>query len=644
MSSPFSPFKESFPFAEHLLAYANEISVESVMVVSGEVAMRPESMRNPKQKNGHIEILLREIHSCSPCRSLPMPMDFGSTAAAAGQTVDQTTAPGSETSSERVRLTHRYLDLRRTIMQRNLRLRSDIVQGVRNTLQSLDCVEVETPALFRSTPEGAREFLVPTRTKDKYYALVQSPQQYKQLLMVAGFDRYFQIAKCFRDELGRKDRQPEFTQIDIELSFVSKDDIMCITEQLLSNIWNTYHESAEKLRYLIPALPKLGIFPEVVDRIPYAQVMSAYGSDKPDRRFGMEIQNVSSCFQQEIGQIFPPFKHVIESPNVQLCEQETKYSLDQITPQKTSIRAFNAKGMRKLLSRKQLDQVLSQAKNSCGEGQAWRIHNKARQDEDEQNAQPPYCMPLQLKDDGSRWKGKIGEYMTSEQRSLLQKSLNVEPHDIVFVSAGWGEDPLRLLGSIRSILGDIRSEKPPTQFDRPDLYWVVDFPLFEINDEEEGSAVGGLALKSAHHPFTAPAPEATDTIWKMGTSTIDVDTLLSSASQHFDLVMNGSEIGGGSVRIHDAALQAHILSEILGLSEEVVKSFDHLLKGLDSGCPPHGGIALGLDRLLAVLIQADSIRDVIAFPKSAQGNELMTGAPSSATAAQLKEYHISSSG
>uniref|UniRef100_A0A7N9D8A4 Aspartyl-tRNA synthetase 2, mitochondrial n=1 Tax=Macaca fascicularis TaxID=9541 RepID=A0A7N9D8A4_MACFA len=472
-----------------------EAPVESVVQVSGTVISRPAGQENPKMPTGEIEIKVKTAELLNACKKLPFEIkDFMK-------------------KTEALRLQYRYLDLRSFQMQYNLRLRSQMVMKMREYLCNLHgFVDIETPTLFKRTPGGAKEFLVPSREPGKFYSLPQSPQQFKQLLMVGGLDRYFQVARCYRDEGSRPDRQPEFTQIDIEMSFVDQTGIQSLIEGLLQYSWPN-----DKDPVVVP-------FPTVT----FTEALATYGTDKPDTRFGMKIIDISDVFRNtEIG-----------------------FLQDALSKPHGTVKAICIPEGAKYLKRKDIESIRKFAADHFN------------------------------------------------QCCLLGK-LRLECAD--------------LLETRGMVLRD------PTLFS---FLWVVDFPLFLPKEENPRE------LESAHHPFTAPHPS-------------DIHLLYTepkkARSQHYDLVLNGNEIGGGSIRIHNAELQRYILATLL---KEDVKMLSHLLQALDYGAPPHGGIALGLDRLICLVTGSPSIRDVIAFPKSFRGHDLMSNAPDSIPSEELKPYHI----
>lgn len=548
----------------NVLQAARETTVESVISVSGTLRHRPPEMVNKAMETGSIELVVERYSLLSRAQQLPF------------QFIN---------AEENVRLLHRYLDLRRPQLQRRLMMRSDALSAVKGYFHGRGFLEVETPTLFKSTPEGAREFLVATRHRGKFYALTQSPQQYKQLLMMGGLDRYFQIARCYRDESGRLDRQPEFTQIDVEMSFITQEDIYSLIEGLLGELWRRV----------------LGVdIGAPFQRMPYGQVMERYGVDKPDLRLGMEIENVKDVFVD--------------------CKSDILRNL--ALSDSGHIFAFNARGLGSHASRKQMNDMQEEAKRAGAQGLITiKVHS------------------------GQKFSGPISEHLSPEEQKLLCDRLQLQDGDLLIICGGndW-ENTLTPLGRVRILCGSLLQQHGILNLDPRDFrfLWVTDFPLFERSEEGQAGlfeGAGETALASMHHPFTAPHP---DDMERLHTDPLSV------RGQHYDIVLNGFEIGGGSIRIHDAQLQQHILQNMLRLGPERTKErFSHLLEAMSYGCPPHGGIALGFDRLMILLCQAVerssqqlSLRDVIAFPKTATGNELMSNSPSTVEDALLKELHI----
>ncbi|XP_041580546.1 aspartate--tRNA ligase, mitochondrial [Vulpes vulpes] len=523
-----------------------EAPVESVVRVSGTVISRPPGQENPKMPTGEIEIKVKTAELLNSCKKLPFEIkDF----------VKKT---------EALRLQYRYLDLRSFQMQYNLRLRSQMVMKMREYLCNLHgFVDVETPTLFKRTPGGAKEFVIPSREPGKFYCLPQSPQQFKQLLMVGGLDRYFQVARCYRDEGSRPDRQPEFTQIDIEMSFVDQTGIQSLIEGLLQYSW-----PSDKDPVVVP-------FPSMT----FAEALASYGTDKPDTRFGMKIVDISNVFRNT----------------------EVGFLQDALSKPQGTVKAMCISEGAKYLKRKDIESIRKFAADHFNQE----------------------VLPIFLKANRN-WNSPVAKSIMEEQRSGLTRLMEIQEDDVVLLTAGEHKKACSVLGKLRLECADLLEARGLVLRD-PALFsflWVVDFPLFLPKEENPEK------LESAHHPFTAPHPS-------------DVQLLYSEPekvrSQHYDLVLNGNEIGGGSIRIHDAELQRYILAELL---KEDVKLLSHLLQALEFGAPPHGGIALGLDRLICLVTGAPSIRDVIAFPKSFRGHDLMSNAPDSLPPEELKPYHI----
>ncbi len=513
---------------------------EFVVQVKGIVSKRPDDTINDRLKTGTIEIYPNEIKILSQSKAIPFVLD-------------------DETVSEDIRLKYRYLDLRSEKMLNNLKLRHKIVTAIRNYLNGLDFMEVETPILIKTTPEGARDYLVPSRVFDgKFFALPQSPQIFKQLLMVGGIEKYYQIAKCFRDEDLRSDRQPEFTQVDIEMSFVEQEDILNMTEGLLKDAFK-----AAGVEIQTP-----------FKRLTWKEAMEKYGSDKPDTRFGLELFDVTDIMQAST---FEAFKNVINAGG--------------------TVRAIKIPGIAGY-SRKEMDDVRNLAIKFGAKGLAW----------------------VTYLEDGSV-KSPVFKFLNEEQINEIQTRANAEKGDIVFFVADKPKVVFDVLGRFRLYFGD---RLGLIDKDKHDLLWVVDFPLFEYSEEDD-------RFVSVHHPFTMPALEDVDKLEN------DKGNVKSIA---YDVVYNGNELGGGSIRIHDAEIQEKIF-KALGLSDEDIKEkFEFLVTAFQYGTPPHGGLALGLDRLVALLTRSNSIRDVIAFPKNSQAKDLMTNTPGVASEEQLRELHI----
>ena len=513
---------------------------EFVIQVKGKVSKRPEDTINEKLKTGTIEMYPDEITVLSSSKTLPFVLE-------------------DETVSEDIRLKYRYLDLRCEKMLNNLVLRHKIVTSIRNYLNGLDFLEVETPILIKTTPEGARDYLVPSRIHDgKFYALPQSPQVFKQLLMVGGIEKYYQIAKCFRDEDLRADRQPEFTQVDIEMSFVQQDDIIKMTEGLVKEAFKA---------------AGVDINPPF-KRLSWKEAMDRFGSDKPDTRFGLELFDVTDIMAAST---FEAFKAVINNGG--------------------TVRAIKIPNIAHY-SRKEMDDVRNLAIKFGAKGLAW----------------------VTYMEDGSV-KSPVFKFLNEDQIAEIQKRADAQKGDIVFFVADMPKVVYDVLGRFRLYFGEKLNMIDKSKHD---LLWVVDFPLFEYSAEDN-------RYVSVHHPFTMPAFEDLDKLEN------DKGNVKSIA---YDIVYNGCELGGGSIRIHDAEIQRRAF-KALGLTEQDIKEkFEFLVQAFQYGTPPHGGLAIGLDRLVALLTRSDSIRDVIAFPKNAQAKDMMSDAPGIASEEQLRELHI----
>jgi aspartyl-tRNA synthetase len=538
------------PQSAELQAFVETTKPESVVKIEGKVEARPGETRNTRIATGEIEVHASSAEILNLSQTPPFPMDDAQ----------------ADKVNEDLRLTYRYLDLRRPRNLKMLRMRHETSLAVRQYLSGEGFLEIETPTLFKSTPEGAREFLVPSRINPgQFYALTQSPQQYKQMLMVAGAEKYFQLARCYRDEDLRADRQPEFTQIDIEQSFVDREGMYALIEGLLARIWK------DVLDIDLP-LP----FP----RMSYDQAMNDYGSDKPDRRFGLEMKDLSDAFK-ESG--FKVFAGAVQAGGV--------------------VKAFKASGLADI-TQGELRGLEDAAKALGAKGLAF------------------------IKVENGEWKSPILKFLGETEKTALQETFALADGDIVFFAAGEWERSCLILGRVRLEAAKLLHARKVIEI-RPDdwkFLWVIEFPLM-LFDEEAGRYV------SAHHPFTAPVPE-------------DAELLDSNPKavrgQHYDIVLNGTELGGGSIRIHQPEIQRKVFTDVLKIPTDVVEErFGYMLKAFSYGAPPHGGIALGLDRIVALLGHRTSIRDVIAFPKTQKGQDLMAQSPTPVTAKQLQDLHIS---
>jgi aspartyl-tRNA synthetase len=530
--------------------YAKSLRSECVISVTGKVRQRPADTNNPKIPTGEIEVAVSSFEILNMADVLPFPVDDPEAASKV---------------NEELRLKYRYLDLRRPKMARNLKLRSKVAIATRSFMDEQGFLEIETPTLFKSTPEGAREFLVPSRVNPgQFYALPQSPQQFKQILMVGGVEKYFQLARCYRDEDLRADRQPEFTQIDIEMSFIEREDIYELIEGLLKRVWKT------ALNVDVPTPFK---------RISFEEALNRWGIDKPDTRFGMELVDFTEEFRASK---FKVFSGAVAAGGV--------------------VKALNAKGMA-CATQGQIETMTEYAKSFGAKGLAY------------------------IKVEGGEWKSPIVKFFNEAEKAALASKLKIEEGDLILFAADQWLNACEILGKIRLYCADVLKGQGKLTIDpsRFDFLWVVDFPLLSFDKEQN-------RWYSSHHPFTAPVAE-------------DIPFLKTDPKkvrgQHYDVVVNGVELGGGSIRIHQPDVQKMVFEEVLQIPPDETKlRFGYMLEAFRYGAPPHGGIALGFDRLCAILCNTPSIRDVIAFPKTAKGTDLMTDSPAAVSPRQLRDLHI----
>jgi aspartyl-tRNA synthetase len=533
-----------------LFTQAAALRSECVVSITGKVRQRPSGTNNSKIPTGEIEVGVTALEVLNMAEVLPFPVDDPEIA---------------NKVNEELRLQYRYLDLRRPEMARNLKVRSKVAIATRSYMDEQGFLEVETPTLFKSTPEGAREFLVPNRREPgTFYALPQSPQQFKQILMVAGVEKYFQLARCYRDEDLRADRQPEFTQVDIEMSFIDREDIYALIEGLLKKVW--------KIALNIDV-------PTPFKRISFEEALNRYGIDKPDTRFGMELVDFTEEFKTST---FKVFSGAIANGGV--------------------VKALNAKGMAGA-TQGQIETMTEYAKSFGAKGLAF------------------------IKVENSEWKSPIVKFFNDAEKAALTAKLKIEEGDLILFAADQWLNACEILGKIRLYCADVLKGQgklmiPADQFN---FLWVIEFPLLGFDREQN-------RWYSSHHPFTAPVTE-------------DIPLLKTDPKkvrgQHYDVVVNGVELGGGSIRIHQPDVQKTIFEELLAIPPEMVKArFGYMLEAFRYGAPPHGGIALGFDRLIAILCGTPSIRDVIAFPKTAKGTDLMTDSPSTVEPKQLRDLYL----
>ena len=536
--------------SKDLFDRAASLRSECVISVTGKVRKRPEGTDNSKIPTGQVEIGVTALDLLNYAEVLPFIIDDPEV---------------SSKVNEEMRLKYRYLDIRRPEMMRNLRLRSKVATATRVYFDEQGFLEVETPILFKSTPEGAREFLVPNRREPgTCYALPQSPQQFKQILMVAGVERYYQLARCFRDEDQRADRQLEFTQIDLEMSFIEREDIYNLIEGLLKRVWKV----------------ALGMdVPTPFKRMSFEEAMNRYGIDKPDTRFGLELVDMTEDFR---GSTFKVFSGAIAAGGV--------------------VKALNARGLASA-TQGQIETMTEYAKSFGAKGLAF------------------------IKVEGGEWKSPIVKFFNDAEKSALTKKLDIQEGDLILFAADQWLNACEILGRIRLYCSEVLAAQGKLSIDpkRFDFLWVVDFPLLSFDKEQN-------RWYSSHHPFTAPVAD-------------DVPSLATDPKkvrgQHYDIVVNGWELGGGSIRIHQRDVQKTIFEQILQIPPDMVQArFGYMLEAFKYGAPPHGGIALGFDRLIAILCGTQSIRDVIAFPKTAKGADLMTESPAAIEPKQLRDLHL----
>ena len=533
-----------------LFAQAAALRSECVVSITGKVRQRPAGTNNAKIGTGEIEVGVTGLEVLNMAEVLPFPVDDPEIA---------------NKVNEELRLQYRYLDLRRPEMARNLKLRSKVAIATRSYMDEQGFLEVETPTLFKSTPEGAREFLVPNRREPgTFYALPQSPQQFKQILMVAGVEKYFQLARCYRDEDLRADRQPEFTQVDIEMSFIDREDIYALIEGLIKRVWKT------ALNIDVPTPFK---------RISFEEALNRFGIDKPDTRFGMELVDFSEEFK---GSKFGVFGKCIEAGGV--------------------VKAINAKGLAGA-TQGQIETMTEYAKSFGAKGLAF------------------------IKVENGEWKSPIVKFFSEAEKAALTSKLKIEEGDLILFAADQWLNACEILGKIRLYCADVLKSQGKLTFDPKqfNFLWVIEFPLLGFDREQN-------RWYSSHHPFTAPVAD-------------DIPLLKTAPKkvrgQHYDIVVNGVELGGGSIRIHQPDVQKTIFEELLQIPPDETKlRFGYMLDAFKYGAPPHGGIALGFDRLIAILCGVTSIRDVIAFPKTAKGTDLMTSSPSTVSPKQLRELYL----
>ena len=610
------------------------INTEDVVCVKGKILLRPPCNINAAMKSGYVEVFVNELQLLNHAKQIQIPIERY-----IDENIKSEKKKLSTALNQEVRLRNRHLDLRGLRMQRNIRVRAAATLNARVILTKQNFLEIETPVLFKSTPEGAREFLVPTRKlpKGSCYALVQSPQQYKQLLMAGGIERYFQFAKCFRDEMGNRDRQPEFTQLDIEMSFATESDVRKIIENVVRNIWSAGYkvaldfaqafsnvlveeQSVEFKKWQAGNIPKplvsgksfFSLKPEF-PILTYDEAIEKYGSDKPDRRFDIFLS--SSCepiFKKNLDDLVVVRSIVVPKKECHLSNAEWQNLLDKFSNSDVCLACISPNSdltWKKILISKnggqnakaRLTNLTTEQKQKC------KIATQATED-------------VQI----------ILSVATYENKSYSTEQLP---------SYAWKEYARQM---VCNAIGHVRSEVgTPKKGSEFDMFWVVDFPLFEIHTTSTDLS-RKFFLKAFHHPFTMPQPNYYHNLRNYYYSRDGItEDILKIKGQTYDLVCNGSELGGGSVRIHTSDLQKHVFMNVLGMKwDDLNEYFGHLLTALDSGCPPHAGIALGMDRVISIMCNTPSVSDVIAFPKSTAGNELLTNTPTVISDEVLEDYNL----
>jgi aspartyl-tRNA synthetase len=632
---------------EELRRMLSQVPLESCVGISGVVRRRPQEAVRGDHTGGTLEVLALGGECWNPAPAGPSPLVVASAMAEDRGKVG--VGPTDE-----VRLRYRWLDLRRSRMQRNLRLRAIVMHAMRRALvEECDMLEVETPALFLSTPEGAREFLVPSRDAGKFYALIQSPQQHKQILMASGMGSYFQIAKCFRDEGGRADRQPEFTQLDMELAFAGQAQVQAVTELVLSRVLQAAERARASLSHLHPLLPRWEEVTFPLQRTVYSDCVARFGSDRPLRYLHLLPE-----FQRPVGDSGGDLP-LVDVTDLLVRDDTSGYSrggadgellasllkarseqtdssaleLDSLgretlwshRPSRVSARAFVLPTATKPLSIKQLASLREACIHAAGASHAAL-------------ARTGLGLTMIKVQPDLTWSGAaLSKAVSASCQQALCEQLRARPGDVLVLAAGHGDAPCKALGAARV---HAASTFPRVSADKLDMFWVEEFPLFEYSGAE------GPLITPAHHPFTSPREQdmpilrrAVDERWDIRTRPDLLDRLASVQAQAYDVVCNGAELGGGSVRLHRPSDQDTLL-KLLQLPPERIASFSHLLEALSWGAPPHAGLAIGLDRLFATLTKSSSLRDVIAFPKTQGGADLLSGAPAPVSQERLDEYHV----